>query len=75
MVADLLALLLMLAACVATAVIFTLRRRTHERAELRADEARVTANQELFTALASIHAHARGDRGPSGVDPLDHILT
>jgi hypothetical protein len=75
MIADLLALLLILAACVAAAVVFTLWRREHERAELRADEARVTAEQEMYAALASVHAHARGGREPSGVDPFDHTLT
>ena len=75
MIADLLALLLALAACVAAAVIFTLLRRENERAELRAEEARVTEDQEYYAALASIHARARGRREPSGVDPFDHTLT
>ncbi len=75
MIADLLALLLALAACVAAAVIFTLLRREHERAEQRAEDARVTENQEFYAALASVHAHARGHREPSGVDPFDHTLT
>jgi hypothetical protein len=75
MIADLLVLLVALAACVAAAVIFTLLRRENERAELRAEEARVTEDQEYYAALASIHARARGRREPSGVDPFDHTLT
>ncbi|HTZ22637.1 MAG TPA: hypothetical protein VMC83_01465 [Streptosporangiaceae bacterium] len=75
MIADLLVLLLALAACVAAAVIFTLWRRENERAELRAEEARVAENEEYLAALASIHARARGRREPSGVDPFDHTLT
>jgi hypothetical protein len=75
MIADLLALLLALAACVAAAVIFSFLRREHERAELRAEEARVTEDQEYYAALARIHVHTRGYREPSGVDPFDHTLT
>jgi hypothetical protein len=75
MIADLLVLLLALAACVAAAVIFTLWCREHERAEQRADEARVTADQDFYAALASVHARAHGRREPSGVDPFDHTLT
>ena len=75
MIADLLALLLILAACVAAAVVFAVWRRENERAEQRAEEARVTENQEFYAALASVRGHARGHREPSGVDPFDHTLT
>ena len=75
MIADLLVLLLILGACVAAAVIVILWRREHERAELRAEEAHVTENQEYYAALARVHAQARGRREPSGVDPFDHTLT
>jgi len=75
MIIDLLAVLLVVAACVAAAVIVNLWRREHERAELRAEEARVTENQEYYAALARVHAEARGRCEPSGVDPLDHTLT
>jgi Tfp pilus assembly protein PilO len=75
MIAELLVLLLALAACVAAGVIFTLWRHENERAELRAEEARVAENQEYLAALASIHARSRGRREPSGVDPFDHTLT
>jgi len=70
MIADLLALLLALAACVAAAVIFTAWRREHERAELRAEEARVTEDQEYYAALAKVQGHSRE---PSGVDPRDRL--
>ncbi len=70
MIADLLALLLALAACVAAAVIFAFWRREHERAELRAEEAHVTENQEFYAALARVHGHSRE---PSGVDPRDKL--
>jgi hypothetical protein len=75
MIADLLVLLLALAACVAAAVIFTLLSRENERAELRAEEARIAENQEFYAALAGVHAGKRGRREPSGVDPFDHTLT
>ena len=75
MIAELLVLLLAPAACVAAAVIFTLLSHENERAELRAEDAHVTENQEYYAALASIHARARGRREPSGVDPFDHTLT
>jgi len=75
MIADLLALLLALAACVAAGVIFAFWRREHDRAELRAEEARVTEDQEYYAALARVHARTRGYREPSGVDPFDHTMT
>jgi hypothetical protein len=70
MITDLLALLLALAACVAAAVIYSWWRHENERAELRAEEAHVTENQEFYAALARVHGHSRE---PSGIDPRDRL--
>jgi hypothetical protein len=70
MIIDLMALLMILGACVTAGIIFTVRRREHERAERWADEARLADQQELLAALAKIHAHSRE---PFGVDPLDRL--
>ncbi len=74
MIVDLLALLMVLAACVGAAVMFTIRRRQHERAELQADEDRLTDEQELYAAWARVHAQSHGGREPAGVDPRDRLL-
>jgi hypothetical protein len=72
MIIDLLALLMILTACGAAGIVFTVLRREHERAEQRADEVRVADQQELYAAWDKVHAHPRE---PFGVDPLDRTLT
>jgi hypothetical protein len=74
MIVDLLALLMILAACVGAAVMFTSRRRRHERAELQAAEEHLAEEQELYAAWAKIHAQSHGRREPAGVDPRDRLL-
>src|ERR1700723_2754183 len=56
MIIDLMALLMILGACVTAGIIFTVRRREHERAEQWADEARLADQRELLAALDKIHA-------------------
>ena len=70
MIIDLMALLMILGACVTAGIIFTVRRREHECAEQWADEARLADQRELLAALDKIHAHSRE---PFGVDPLDRL--
>jgi hypothetical protein len=70
MIIDLLALLMILGACAAAGIIFAIRRREHEAAEQRADELRVADQQELYAAMARVHAHSRE---PFGVDPHDRL--
>jgi hypothetical protein len=70
MIIDLMALLMILGACVTAGIIFTVRRREHQRAEEWADEARLADQQELLAALGGIHAHSRE---PFGVDPRDRL--
>jgi hypothetical protein len=70
MIIDLMALMMILGGCVTAGIIFTVRRREHERAELWADEARLADQKELLTALDKIHAHSRE---PFGVDPFDRL--
>ena len=74
MIVDLLALLMILAGCAAAAVMFTIRRHEHERAEQRATEEQLAEEQELYAAWARIHAQSHGGREPSGVDPRDRAL-
>ena len=74
MIVDLLAPLMVLAACVGAAVMFTSRRRRHERAELQAAEDHLAEEQELYAAWAKIHAQSHGRREPAGVDPRDRLL-
>jgi hypothetical protein len=74
MIIDLLALLMTVAACVGAAVMFTVRRRKHESAELQAAEDQLAENKELYSAWARIHAESHGGREPSGVDPRDRML-
>ena len=74
MIVDLLALLMVLGACVGAAVMFTLRRRQHESAELQAAEDRLADEQELYAAWARVHSHSHGGREPIGVDPRDRLL-
>jgi hypothetical protein len=70
MIIDLMALLMIIGACAAAGIIFTIRRREHEYAEQRAEEARVADQQELLAALDRLHAHSRE---PFGVDPRDRL--
>jgi hypothetical protein len=74
MIVDLLAPLMVLAACVGAAVMFTSRRREHERAEQLAAEEQLAEQQELYAAWARIHAQSHGRREPHGVDPRDRML-
>jgi hypothetical protein len=74
MIVDLLALLMILGACVGAAAIFTSRRRRHESAELQAAEDRLADEQELYAAWARVHAQSHGGREPTGVDPRDRLL-
>jgi len=74
MIVDLLALLMTLAACVGAAVMFTIRRRKHEGAEIQAAEQHLAENKELYAAWARIYAESHGGREPSGVDPRDRLL-
>ena len=74
MIVDLLALLMVLAACVGAAVMFTGRRRRHERAELQAAEEHLAEEKELYAAWAQIHGQSRSGREPSGIDPRDRLL-
>jgi hypothetical protein len=74
MIVDLLAPLMVLAACVGAAVMFTGRRRRHERAELQAAEEHLAEEQELYAAWARIHARSYGPQEPAGVDPRDRML-
>jgi hypothetical protein len=70
MIIDLMALLMILGACVTAGIIFAVARREHQRAGQRADEARLADEQELLAALDKIHAHSRE---PFGVDPRDRL--
>ena len=74
MIVDLLALLMVLAACIGAAVMFIRRRRAHERAELEAAEEHLAEQQELYAAWARIYAQSHGGREPAGVDPRDRLL-
>jgi hypothetical protein len=74
MIVDLLAPLMVLAACVGAAVMLTIRRRQNERAELQAAEEHLAEEQELYAAWAKIHAQPHGRRAPAGVDPRDRAL-
>jgi hypothetical protein len=74
MIIDLLAVLMILVACAAAGVMFTSRRREHQRAELQAAEDHLAEEQELYAAWARIHAQSHGGREPTGVDPRDRLL-
>ena len=74
MIVDLLALLIILAACAAVAIMFTIRLREHQLAVERANEEHLAEEQELYAAWARIHAQSHGGREPSGVDPRDRLL-
>jgi hypothetical protein len=73
MIIDLLALLIILGACVVMGIIITIRRREHERAEQLADEERLAEDQELYAAWATVHAYSHGSPEPSGVHPRDRL--
>ena len=73
MIIDLLALLIILGACATVGILFTIKRREHERAEKRADEERLVEQQDLYTAWEKIHTLRHGGREPSGVDPFDRL--
>lgn len=74
MIVDLLAVLMILVACAVAGVMFTSRRREHERAELQAAEEHLAEDKELYAAWARIHAQSHGGREPTGVDPRDRML-
>jgi hypothetical protein len=74
MIIDLLAVLMILVACAVAGVMFTSRRREHERAELQAAEEHLAEEKELYAAWAQIHGQSRSGREPSGIDPRDRLL-
>jgi len=73
MIIDLLAALMAIGACAVTGIVFTIQRREHERAEQLADEERVTEEQDLYAALASLQAYGLGGPEPRSVDPRDRL--
>jgi hypothetical protein len=62
-IVDLLALLMVLAAFATPAIMFTGRRREHERAEQQAALERLADEKGMYA-----------DREPAGVDPRDRLL-
>jgi hypothetical protein len=63
MIVDLLAVLMILVACTAAGLMFTSRRREHERAEQQAAVERLADEKET-----------NAGREPAGVDPRDRLL-
>ena len=73
MIIDLLATLMTVGACAVTGIVFTIQRREHERAQQLADEERVAEEQDLYAAMASIHAYGLGGPEPRSVDTRDRL--